>query len=90
MIILNSQPTLTDLEALISKVPSFPFSVKQLIRLAREAHFPEEVINFYKTFPKDEVFEDAEDLIARTEQVEMMQHEEKLQGENFLDIFDED
>lgn len=90
MILLNSQPTLSDLEALISKVPIFPFSIKQLIELAREEHFSEEVINFYKTFPKDEVFEDAEDLIARTEQVEMMQHEEHEQHENFLDSFDED
>lgn len=90
MILLNSQPTLTDLEALISRVPTFPFSVKQLIHLAREEHFPEEVINFYKTFPKDETFDDAEDLIARTEQVEMMQHEEHEQREIFLDTFDED
>ncbi len=90
MILLHSQPTLTDLEALAAKVPAFAFSVKQLINLAREEHFPEEVINFYKTFPKDEVFEDIEDLIARTEQVEMMQHEEVNQPENFLDTFDED
>ncbi|OVE78973.1 hypothetical protein BVY00_01575 [bacterium G20] len=90
MILLHSQPTLTDLEALAAKVPTFPFSVKQLINLAREEHFPEEVINFYKAFPKDEVFEDIEDLIARTEQVEIMQHDETGQPENFLDAFDED
>ncbi len=93
MILLHSQPTLTDLEALVSKVPSFPFSVKQLLELAREEHFPEEVISFLKTFPKDEVFEDGEDLSARVEQVEMMQHEEVDQNQIMEDpfsIYDDD
>lgn len=90
VILLHSQPTLTDLEALETKVSSFPYSVKQLIELAREEHFPQEVISFLKTFPSDEVFKDADDLAARIEQVEMMQHEEQEQGEKFLDAFDED
>lgn len=90
MIILDNQPRLADIEALIKRVPHFPFSIKQLVELAREEHFTEEVVRFYKSFPPDEVFEDPEDLATRTEQVEMMQHEEKEQKENFLDTFDED
>lgn len=89
MILLQSQPTLTDLEALIAKVPAFPFSIKQMIKLAFEEHFPEEVISFLKTFPADEIFDDTDDLAARFEQVEMLQHEETHQKENFLGTFDE-
>lgn len=90
MSVLYSPPALSDIEALVARVPSFPFSVKQLLGLAREEHFPEEVINFYKIFPKDEVFEDADDLVTRTEQIELMQHEEASQPRDFWQSFDED
>lgn len=89
MVLAHNQPRLSDIEALITRVPQFPYSVKQLIKLAREEHFPEEVISFYKSFPSDEVFEDFEDLATRTEQVEMMRDEEVGQPEHFLDTFDE-
>ena len=65
MILLRNQPTLADIEALVKRVPHFPYSVKQLLDLAHEEHFPESVIRFYKTFPNDEVFEDAEDLVVQ-------------------------
>ena len=90
MILLDNQPRLSDIQALIARVPNFPYSVKQLIKLASEEHFPEEVISFYKSFPSDEVFEDPEDLATRTEQVELMRHEEVGQPEHFLGTFDED
>lgn len=89
MVLAHNQPRLSDIEALIAQVPQFPYSVKQLIKLAREEHFPEEVIGFYKSFPSDEVFENSEDLATRTEQVEMMRDEEIEQSEHFLDTFDE-
>lgn len=79
MILLYNQPTLSDIQALTKRISHFPFSVKQLIQLARQEHFPESVIRFYKTFPPDEIFEDAEDLMARTEQVELMHHAEQDQ-----------
>lgn len=91
MILLRNQPTLSDIEALIKRVPHFPYSVKQLLRLAQEEHFPESVISFYKTFPSDEVFEDPEDLMARTEQVELMRDEERQRPlEEFWTTSDED
>lgn len=90
MAVLYSPPALADLEALGLKVPTFPFSLRQLIRLAREEHFPEEVINFYKSFPVDEVFEDADDLMARTEQVEIMMHEEADQPFEYWSSSEED
>ena len=91
MILLRNQPTLADIEALVKRVPHFPYSVKQLLELAHEEHFPESVIRFYKTFPSDEVFEDAEDLMARTEQVELMRDEERQRPlEEFWTTSDED
>ncbi len=90
MILLHNQPALSDIEALVKRVPHFPYPVKQLLKLAHEEHFPEPVISFYKTFPSDEVFEDAEDLIARTEQIEIMQHEEVNQPQEIWNAPEED
>ncbi len=90
MVLSHNQPSLSDIERLIAQVPLFPYFVKQLIELAHEEHFPDEVVNFYKKFPKDEIFEDAEDLMVRTEQVQMIRHEEVDQSGHFLDEFDED
>lgn len=90
MVLSHNQPSLSDIEALVAQVPMFPYSVKQLIELAHEEHFPDEVVNFYKKFPKDEIFEDADDLIARTEHIQIMRHEEVNQSGRFLDDFDED
>lgn len=72
---LMDQPLLTDLHSLISKVPVYPISAKQLIDLASQKRVPKPVIDFYKAFPPDEVFEDKEDLLSRTEHVEMLHHQ---------------
>lgn len=74
-ILLEDQPSLTDLHALITKVPSYPISVKQLIDLANKSRTPKPVVDFYSAFPADEVFEDKEDLLDRTESVEMLRHQ---------------
>lgn len=75
MILLEDQPTLTDLHTLIAKVPKYPISVKQLIELAAKQHTPKAVIDFYNAFPEGEIFSDKEDLLARTEHVEMLHHQ---------------
>lgn len=90
MVLLKSLPSLADIEALVAKVPHFPFSIRELIELAEEEHFPEDVIDFYKTFPDDEVFEDADDLLTRTEQIEIMQHEEAKQPYDLGQVPEED
>ncbi|HLG91254.1 MAG TPA: DUF2795 domain-containing protein, partial [Candidatus Saccharimonadales bacterium] len=70
-ILLEEHPSLTDLHSLITKVPSFPITVKQLLELAKKKGAPKAVIDFYRAFPEDEIFEDKDDLISRTESVEM-------------------
>lgn len=74
-ILLEEHPLLTDLHALIDKVTSFPISAKQLVDFAAQAGAPKAVIDFYSAFPPDERFSDKDDLIARTESVEIMHHQ---------------
>jgi hypothetical protein len=52
-----------------------------LTNLASKKHSPKAVIDFYKTFPQDEVFEDKDDLISRTDSVEIMHHQTAPQEE---------
>ncbi len=74
-ILLEDQPSLTDLHALIAKVSNYPITAKQLVELAAQNQLPKAVIDFYRAFPADEVFKDKEDLLARTESVEMLRHQ---------------
>jgi len=74
---LQSQPSLTQLNSLIKSVQSYPISVSGLLDLARASKQPKEVLDFYKSFRQDQVFEDPDDLQSRSEQVEMMRQEEK-------------
>jgi hypothetical protein len=74
---LQAQPSLTQLNRLIKKVPSYPISVSDLLHLAKASKQPKEVLDFYKTFNRDQVFENPDDLQGRSEQVEVMRQEEK-------------
>ena len=80
-ILLEKHPLLTDLHALIAKVPNFPISVKKLVELAKQMKSPRAVIDFYSAFPEDEIFEDKDDLISRTDSVEMLHHQTAPQEE---------
>lgn len=74
-ILLEEHPLLTDLHTLIDKVSSFPISTKQLVDFAAQQEAPKAVIDFYSAFPSDERFKDKDDLIARTENVEILHHQ---------------
>ena len=74
-VIVKRQPLLTDLRGVIDAVPRFPITVKQLVELARRKKVPNAAVDFYKSFPKDGVFEDKDDLLARTESVEILRHQ---------------
>ena len=51
MILLEEEPTLTDLHRLVALVPKYPITVRQLTELASEKQLPKAVIDFYKAFP---------------------------------------
>lgn len=89
MVGIKNPPALAEIEQLALRVPHFPYSVKQLIRLAEHEGFSEDLIDFYRTFPAYEVFEDADDLITRTEQVEIL-HQEELDWRSSPWEFEED
>jgi hypothetical protein len=71
-VIVKRQPLLTDLRSVIDAVPRFPITVKQLVELARRKKAPDAAVAFYKSFPDDGVFEDKDDLLSRTESVEIL------------------
>jgi hypothetical protein len=71
MLVIDSQPKLTELHRLIGDV-SFPINIKTLVRTARLKRYNDEVIDFYKAFPPDQVFFDRDELEARTEQIEIL------------------
>ena len=74
MILLQNEPMLRDLYSLAARVPSFPIVANRLVELAKKWHFSQEVVNFYRSFPRDEVFSDKEDLLTRTELIEVLRH----------------
>jgi len=75
VILLEEEPTLTDLHRLVALVPKYPITVRQLTELASEKQLPKAVIDFYKAFPENEIFEDKDDLISRTDSVEILHHQ---------------
>ena len=76
MIVLAAQPSLSELYGLINKVPRYPLTIQRLLKLADDTGASKEVVNFYRIFAKDQVFDSEEDLAGRTEQIQIMRREE--------------
>lgn len=81
---LKVQPRLTDLKTLVAKVDTFPVTTEELVYIAHDKSSHSDVIEFYKTFPADEIFESKEDLLARTEQVALMNQDHDQPKELWL------
>jgi hypothetical protein len=82
MIALSSQLRANDINHLISAVPKYPISVKSLISIASRKKLSKEVINFYRVFPDTVVFDNADDIAARTEQIEILRNEQQPLEDN--------
>ncbi|MBA3757375.1 hypothetical protein H0X09_00695 [Candidatus Saccharibacteria bacterium] len=79
------QPRLTDLFALIDKVPGYPVSSEELVELAIEEGSDFTVEEFYRSFPSGQDFKTIDELQARSEQVALMNQDEPNQPyENWL------
>lgn len=87
---LKVQPRLSDLRALIARVPSYPITAKHLVRMAMNDGLDPSVADFYRTFPEDEVFTGQEDLISRSEALAIMSGQEKDQPDEFWQAPEED
>ena len=74
--VLTIRPPLNDLYKLINKVPRYPLSNKQLVAFASKIKAPKEVIDFYRTFNDYRIYEDKDELVSLSEQVDLMRKEE--------------
>lgn len=77
MIAATNQLQTNDIKYLLNSVPKYPVSVKKIIHIASRNKLSSEVINFYRAFPDSAVFEDEDDIVARTEQVELLRSEQQ-------------
>ena len=75
MLTTMARPSLNELYGLINQVPSYPLSIKKLLKLARDTGASKEVLGFYKAFSNDQVFDSQDDLAGRTEQLEIIRHD---------------
>jgi len=73
VVIAQHQAKLTDIHSLIEQIQSYPVTIKRLLETARQNRVSKEVISFYKSFPESAVFTDKEDILARTEAIEIME-----------------
>jgi hypothetical protein len=75
MIALDIQLRSNDLKHLINAVPKYPISVKSLVSIASRKKLSQDIITFYSEFPDSATFDDADDIVARTETVELLRKE---------------
>lgn len=71
----TATPRLDDLYGFIGSVRKYPVTVEKLVDYARRSDAPAEVVNFYESFHPGMVFPNKEDLISRSEQVDIMREE---------------
>lgn len=85
-----ARPALYELQDFIAKVESYPVSAGQLIDLARRLRAPQPVIDFYRSFGRNQLFDNQEDLLSRSEQVDIMRQEEQDMPKDDLNVPEED
>lgn len=76
MAVLDSQPSLAALHELSTKVPHFPISAQQMVELAIRERAGKPVIDFYRAFPEDELFSSKDELLTRSEQINILNNED--------------
>lgn len=74
---IAASPRLDDLMSFIRKVPNFPISAGDVARIAKDGGADSEVVKFYQAFPDNAVFDDQDDLLVRTESIEIMNRDEQ-------------
>lgn len=85
-----AKPPLNELYDFISQVNAYPISVQQLLELAQNLKAPRPVIDFYQSFGRSLVFRDKDELIGRSEQVDIMRQEEQDMPRDGLSVPGED
>lgn len=76
MILVEQLPSIEELHDLIDSVSVYPVRAHELAELAVAEGAGRRVVEFYQSFPADQIFLNANDLSARSEQVQIMSAEE--------------
>lgn len=84
MQILEEQPQLAKLHALVGRVRNYPITAAHVVNLAVRTHASQDVVEFYKAFPPDEIFSNRDDLLTRSEQVELFEEQLEDEPEEFF------
>lgn len=79
MIYVEELPTIDELYDLIDSVAVYPVRAGELADLAIAEGAGRRVIDFYRSFPDDQIFTDRDDLTGRSEQIRMMTEQEEDQ-----------
>lgn len=79
MITVEELPEIEELYDFIDSVSAYPVSAGDLAQLAVAEGSGRRVIDFYRSFPSDQIFPSKEDLSSRSEQVQIMSAEESEQ-----------
>jgi hypothetical protein len=87
---LAARPALDELYGFISKIDTYPVSVEQLVDRAKKVRASKPIVDFYKSFGGRQIFDDREDLLSRSEQVDIMRHEERDMPRDDLNVPEED
>lgn len=77
MISTSELPSIDELHDLIDSVPRYPVSSAELTSLATREGAGRRVIDFYRAFPADQIFYDKDDLVSRSEAIEIMNEDEQ-------------
>ena len=68
-------PRLDELYGFIDRVKEYPMPVDRLVNIARRSGAPSDIVGFYKSFDPAVVFANKEELVSRSEQVDIMREE---------------
>lgn len=74
---ITANPSINDLLLFIRKIPKYPISAKDVAQLAKDKGADSEVVEFYESFPDRAVFDNKEDLVTRTESIEVMARDDQ-------------
>ena len=85
---IAASPHINDLLSFIKKVPHYPISAPEVTRIAKDKGADKDVIEFYGSFPDRAVFSDKEDLVVRTESLEILSRDD--QPQEFFNAPEED
>jgi hypothetical protein len=77
MLYMQGLLNLNHLSDLICQVDLYPVSRDELLRIARENGFPEEVVAFLSLFGKEITFVDPDDFLAQAEELELLVYDER-------------